>query len=141
MYLELLEDIIDPTLTNIIENDEHYLENQLIFQQDEAPPHYARLVREYLGKTFPGRWIRRRGPIEWLPLSPDLSLLDFFLWGDLNSKIYATQLASLEDLRQRIINECRQITPQMLQNVRQHFEQNLYYCMEVGGQHFEQLLR
>jgi len=33
MYLYLLEDIIDPVLTNIIKNDKHYLEDQLIFQQ------------------------------------------------------------------------------------------------------------
>ncbi|EFN72307.1 hypothetical protein EAG_00103, partial [Camponotus floridanus] len=63
-----------------------------------------------------------------------------FLWGHLKSKIYETQPASLEDLRQRIVNECHKITPQMLQNVRQRFEQNLYYCMEAGGQHFEHLL-
>ncbi|KYQ59324.1 hypothetical protein ALC60_01634, partial [Trachymyrmex zeteki] len=107
---------------------------------DGTPPHYARLVREYLNKTFPGRWIGRRGPIEWPPRSPDLSPLDFFLWGHLKSKIYATQPTSLEGLRQRIINESHQIIPQMLQNVRQRFEQNLYYCMEVDGQHFEQLL-
>ncbi|KYN11079.1 hypothetical protein ALC57_16780, partial [Trachymyrmex cornetzi] len=54
MYLELLEDI-DPTSTNIIENVEHYLENELIFQQDGTPLYYARFVREYLDKTFPGR--------------------------------------------------------------------------------------
>jgi len=79
IYLELLEDIIDPTLINIIENDEHYLEDQLVFQQDGTPPHYAQYVCEYLDQTFPDRWIERRGAIEWLPRSPDLSSLDFFL--------------------------------------------------------------
>jgi hypothetical protein len=74
------------------------------------------------------------------PRSPDLSPLDFFLWGHLKSKIYATQPTSLEDLRQRIVNECLQITPQILQNVRQRFEQNLYYCMESDGGHFQHLL-
>jgi len=36
--------------------------------------------------------------------------------------------------RQHVVNECRQITPQMLQNMRQCFKQNLYYCMEIGDQ-------
>ncbi|CAH1972456.1 unnamed protein product [Acanthoscelides obtectus] len=35
--------------------------------------------------------------------SPDLSPLDFFMWGHLKSKIYATQTTSLEDLRQKIL--------------------------------------
>ena len=29
----------------------------LWFQQDEAPPHYQRNVRDYLNDIFPGRWI------------------------------------------------------------------------------------
>lgn len=97
-------------------------------------------MREFLNHTFPNRWIGRRGAIEWPPRSPDLSPLDYFLWGHLKTKIYATQPDSLEDLRQRIINECRLVTPEMLQNVRQRFEQNLYNCMDAGGQHFEHLL-
>lgn len=140
MYLELLETAINPALTEIVENDERYLENRLIFQQDGAPPHYAHPVRNYLNQEFPERWIGRRGSIEWPPRSPDLSPLDFFLWGHLKSKIYATQPTSLQDLRERITNECHLITPDMLQNVRNRFEDNLYHCMEVGGQQFQHLL-
>ncbi|CAH2015936.1 unnamed protein product, partial [Acanthoscelides obtectus] len=77
---------------------------------DGTPPHYALRVRQYLDQTFPDRWISRRGAIEWPPRSPDVSPLDLFM---------------CEDLRQRIVNECLQITPQILQNVRQRFEQNL----------------
>lgn len=128
-------------LTNIIENDEHYLEDQLVFEQEGAPLHYALPVPQYLDQRFPGQWIGRRGAIEWPARSPDLSPLDFFLWGHLKNKIYATQPTSLEDLRQRIVNECRQITSQVLQNVRQRFEQNMYYCMQAGGGHFQHLLR
>ncbi|CAH1962421.1 unnamed protein product [Acanthoscelides obtectus] len=140
--LNVWANTIDPALTAIIENqnDRRYIANRLIFQQDGAPPHYALRVRKYLDQTFPDRWIGRRGAIEWPPRSPDLSPLDFFMWGDLKGKIYATQPTSLEDLRQRIVNECLQITPQILQNVRQRFEQNLYYCMESHGGHFQHLL-
>ena len=37
MYLDLLENTIDPALTHIIENDPAYNEHELIFQQDGAP--------------------------------------------------------------------------------------------------------
>ncbi|XP_018572308.1 uncharacterized protein LOC108911771 [Anoplophora glabripennis] len=43
MYLDLLENNIDPALTNIMENNENYFEDQLICQQDGAPPRYLRL--------------------------------------------------------------------------------------------------
>lgn len=44
-YLELFEDTNKPMLTNNIENDQNYLDNQLIFQQDGAPTHNALPVR------------------------------------------------------------------------------------------------
>lgn len=139
-YLELLSEFVYPQLVDIIENDDRYLEDHLIFQQDGAPPHYAQPVRAFLDRMFPGSWIGRRGPIEWPARSPDLTPLDFFLWGHLKNKIYVTEPESLEDLRHRIIEECRRITPEILRNVRSHFEQNLYLCMEMGGRQFEHLI-
>ncbi|KAJ4432435.1 hypothetical protein ANN_21054 [Periplaneta americana] len=49
------------------------------FQQNGATPHYGRRVMDFLNQMFPGRWIRRKGNIEWPARSPDLNPLDFFL--------------------------------------------------------------
>ncbi|KAJ8923944.1 hypothetical protein NQ315_006720 [Exocentrus adspersus] len=35
-------------------------------------------VRLFLNDVFPGKWIGKRGPIEWPARSPDLSPLDFY---------------------------------------------------------------
>nr|CAI5833004.1 unnamed protein product [Callosobruchus analis] len=35
-----------------------------------------------------GQWIGRRGPIEFPPRSPDLTPLDFFLWGTVKDEVY-----------------------------------------------------
>ncbi|KAG8296099.1 hypothetical protein J6590_065086 [Homalodisca vitripennis] len=43
-----------------------------------CPPHWGKIVRDYLNDTFPGRWIGRDGPIPWPPRSPDITPLDFF---------------------------------------------------------------
>ena len=37
----------------------------LHFQQDGAPAHYTKDVRQWLDETFPGHWIGCQGPIEW----------------------------------------------------------------------------
>jgi hypothetical protein len=34
-----------------------------------------------LNVNFPGQWLRRGGPIAWLPCSPDLTSLDFLFFG------------------------------------------------------------
>lgn len=141
IYLHLLQNTVDPTLTYLIENYGTFNEEDIHFQQDGAPPHYAATVRHFLDERFPGQWIGRRGPIEWPARSPDFNPLDFFLWGHLKTVCYATPPASVEDLQQRIEAECRRITPEMLQNVRRSFEARLYYCMEVDGKQFEHLLK
>ena len=47
------------------------------FQQDGAPHHYANCVREWLEINFNGRWVGRRGPIEWPARLLDLTPMDF----------------------------------------------------------------
>jgi len=53
--------------------------------QDGAPPHFSCFVTDVLNEIFPDTWIRRGVPIPWPPRSPDLSPLDFFLWGTLRA--------------------------------------------------------
>jgi hypothetical protein len=62
-------------------NSELYGNKKFYYQQDSAPPHYYRDVRAYLDQNVSGHWIGRRGPIDFPPRSPDLTTLDFYLWG------------------------------------------------------------
>ena len=50
------------------------------FQQDGAPPHTG-LALERLRERFTSRNISWKTDVPWAPHSPDLSPLDFFLWG------------------------------------------------------------
>jgi hypothetical protein len=59
----------------------------IMFQQDGAPPNFTVDVRKYLNHQFPDRWIGRDGPIRWAPRSPDLTPLDFFLWGHVKNVV------------------------------------------------------
>lgn len=40
---------------------------------------FAMCVHDYLNEIFPNRCIGRRGAMEWLARSPDLTLLDYFM--------------------------------------------------------------
>jgi len=60
----------------------------MYFQHDGAPSHYTRHVMQHLNYTFPNRWIGRGSTINWPPRSPDLTQLDFCLWGLMNSEVY-----------------------------------------------------
>ena len=62
-YLEMLQHFLISRLA-------HY-HDDVMFQQDDAPLHFASVVRDFLDEKFPGRWIGRRGPIEWPARLPD----------------------------------------------------------------------
>ena len=100
-YLEMLKSYFFPIL------QKKRLTKQIIFQQDGAPPHYSLEVRNWLNEKFPGKWTGRRGPIEWAPRSPDLTPLDFFLWGYLKQKVYMTPIKDLAELRLKITEHCQ----------------------------------
>ena len=62
----------------------------MYFQHDGAPSHYTLHVMQHLNDTFPNRWIGRGSTINWPPRSPDLTPLDFCLWGLMKSEVYRT---------------------------------------------------
>ena len=146
IYLDMLETQIAPLIEEAIETQEdedgnpNLDPNLIYFQQDGAPPHYTLAVRQWLNGRFANRWIGRRGTIEWPARSPDLTPLDFFLWGHLKSVIYKTQPLNLEDLKNRIRRECAEIPRNTFRKVRSEFSNRLYHCLATNGQHFEQLL-
>lgn len=60
--LNLLQDSIVPAMVDAAE-DQNIDFDDVYFQQDGAPAHFARDVRDFLDDTFPDRWIGRGGPI------------------------------------------------------------------------------
>ncbi|GBM38431.1 hypothetical protein AVEN_33718-1 [Araneus ventricosus] len=60
------------------------------FQYDGAPEHKISSVKQYLVEEFEEQIIGYGGFQEWPPRSPDLTPMDFFLWGYLKQQVYAT---------------------------------------------------
>lgn len=82
LYLDMIENTVEHLILECIEeNPDEFGDVPIIFQQDGAPPHYHRDVRNYLDHQYPGRWIGRRGAVEWPARSPDLTPMDFFFVG------------------------------------------------------------
>ena len=129
VYLDLLTEYVVPQL-----ND---LQPTIIFQQDGAPPHWGLHVRGFLNQTFPDRWIGRDGPIPWPPRSPDITPLDFFLWGYVKDIVYRTKIRDITDLKQRITDAIATIDEAMLQRTWQEIEYRLDVLRATNGAHVE----
>ena len=135
-YLEL---ILQQVVTQFTEDLPLVQLAALWMQQDGAPPHFGRIVREWLDANFPERWIGRAGPVAWPPRSPDLTPLDFFVWGYVKTLVYETAPQNINDLQERICNACATVTPAMLRSVRTELHRRLQLCIDVGGGHIEHL--
>jgi hypothetical protein len=89
-----------------------------VFQHDRAPTHSHYEMTTFLNRQLPKRWIGRRGPTFWPPRRPDLTLLEFFLWGFVKDEVYLpSMLINLNNLKDRIRTAIAKIDQPLLQNV------------------------
>jgi len=79
--------------------------------------HYFRRVREILDECFPDRWIGRGSPIVWQARSPDLNVLDYFVWGYVKAAVAHKRDGTQNEVRDEIIAALQTITSDSLCNV------------------------
>ena len=76
-YKNFLENTGPELLEEILLQERRYL----IFMHDGAPSHFSRVARAWLNSNYPKSCIGHLGPIIWPRRSPNLTPMDFFLWG------------------------------------------------------------
>jgi len=94
----------------------------------------------YPDENLPGQWIGQRGVVEFPLHSPDLTPLDFYLWGTLKYVVYRGKLTTLEVLWEEIEMACAAIHMDTLINVAQAGVRRNQKCQDAYGNHFEHLL-
>jgi hypothetical protein len=101
------------------------MDRDFVFQQDGALP-----WRDYfLPQPHVVAWIGRGGTIAWLPRSPDLTSLDFSVWGYDKDKVFVpTPPASLEELWARITEAVATIDVDMIQKIWDEFAYRWDIC-------------
>lgn len=136
-YLNLLRQEIGDLLDDIPLQQRH----QMIWQHDGAPQHYTLAVRNFLNRNY-NVWIGRGGPVTWPPRSPDLTPLDFYLWGALKNKIYKDQIGNVNMLKNRIREEINFLNndPHVFEQIRLNFIRRCQLCIHNNGGHFENVI-
>jgi transposase len=110
----------------------------MIFMQDGAPPHWSLAVRNFLSVTYPSRWMGRSSPnLPWPPYSPDLTPMDFFLWGWVKDRIYRTPVGNLNELRVRIEQAFQALPMDMVHRAISSYPRRLQLCLDCGGRSVE----
>ena len=134
-YLKLLMEDFFPTFCSIPNS------SNLLFQQDGAPPHWALHVRDWLNNNLADRWIGRGGPndrnITWPPRSPDLTPLDFYLWGHIKSLVYVKNYENLAHLKNSISAAFQEVKQETVSASIKNLEKRLKLVVQNGGAHIE----
>lgn len=132
-YLQFLENEIE----NFMQNLPLAEARNVMFQQDGAPAHNARVVVQFLNNTYGANWIGTNGPVRWPARSPDLTPLDFFYWPHIKEKVYASPPENLDDLRERITVAINNISIEQRENVLRKIVEKYDLCIQQNGGHFE----
>jgi hypothetical protein len=104
------------------------------FQQDNATAHKTRQTMERIHEFYDDR------VVQFPPRSPDLTILDYFIFPYLKNTVFKNNPHNLEELQEAIANACNAITVQMLENAFDNMKRRVNSCIEAGGEHFEHLL-
>jgi hypothetical protein len=139
IYLQFLQN----ELPVLLEEVPLQVRRNLWLQQDGAPAHNARIVQNYLEEGFGDRWIGTNGPVRWPPKSPDLTPLDFFLWGTLKNRVYEQRHMNIEELKDNITRACDHVKNdfRMLRKVtHKEVRKRLELLFDENGCHIEHLL-
>lgn len=111
------------------------------FQQDGAGGHRAYDTQDWIKQNFPDfisvdpHW---KNPIgDWPPNSPDLTVMDYFIWPYLESKACSKPHNSIAELKASLVKEWDKIPQEMIQNAIDNFPKRLRKCIDANGGHFE----
>ena len=107
--------------------------NKLMYQQDGAPCHTAKICSDYLKSENIEFWDKN----DWPPNSPDLNPLDYGIWGILEGEVYRKPPKSLEALKRRIQETWDQLQITIVNNCIDSFKKRLRKCVDAKGANFE----
>ena len=132
-YVQMLETKFLP----VIQDREEFVSGSLWFMQDGAPVHIGRNVRAWMQQNFEEREIGRYGSIHWPARSPDLTPMDFFVWGWVKDQVYRQPVNSLNQLKARITQTMHEMPLDFARNSLLSFKRRLQTCIDNNGQHVE----
>jgi len=134
-YLRFLEEELPRLLEDVPLNKR----GRMYFQHDGAPPHFSREVRNFLNYRFPGRWIGRCSPHNWPARSPELSPLDYCVWGWMKELVYSVKLGTRDALLGCILDAADRVrnSQRKLQRATRAVHNRAAACVAAGGGIFE----
>ena len=91
----------------------------------------------WLNTRFSQRLISHKSDFPWPARSPDLSPLDYFLWGFVKEKVFLSAPSNIAVLKNKVQEVIASIDANTLQNVVANFVVRIDKCIASNGYHVE----
>ncbi|KAG5323256.1 GVQW3 protein, partial [Acromyrmex heyeri] len=105
---EAVEDDARPGRPSTSKTDENVDEiRQLLIENRKLT---IREIRYILDTRYPDKWMGRGGSIIWLARSPDLNVLDYFIWGHIKDLVEHFRNGTEAEARETILAAFKTIT-------------------------------
>ncbi|KYN08431.1 hypothetical protein ALC62_00585 [Cyphomyrmex costatus] len=78
-----------------------------------------------------------RSPHNWPPRSPDLTILDYYLWGTIKDLVYRERPTTAEDMKNRIRQAIQSLDSAEIRRATDDFQRRVTACINARGEHFE----
>ena len=76
-------------------------------------------------------------PTLWPARSPDITPLDFFLWGYVKTNVFKSEIKDIDDLKTKITEAVASVRPEMLVKTWTEVKSRLEMLAENGERHIE----
>ncbi len=126
--LKVMQEVVLPWIAdNYISQGFKY-----VWQQDGAPGHTSKRTQECLSENLEF-WPANL----WPPASPDLSPLDYAMWGVMEARTCATPHRNVNDLKTSVEREWAALSGGVIIKSCQSFRPRIEAMLAVDGGHFE----
>ena len=127
-YCDLLDEVLVPWL----DNQTLALCKKLVFMQDNAPAHSARVMKQYLADLG----IEDKNLMIWPPNSPDLNPIENF-WSIIKHKIYTNnaQFSSKQGLWEAIERALKSVDVQTIKNLTESINNCIFDVIKCQGRY------
>lgn len=125
-------------LPSLIQDCHNLLQQDFVFQQDEAPAHTAHQTPEWLEAHCPD-YVKKD---QWPPNSPDLNPLDYCVWGLMLAeyKKHRPKPSNKAELKAVLQTIWDSLPQESIDKAVLGFRKRLLACVRVDGGHFEHVL-
>ena len=104
------------------------MNKKLIFQQNNAPCHTAKIVKEWFSQ-------HTLEVLEWPVRSPDLSPIEH-IWADIDRLLVKEPVANLTDLKSELNRHWYAYPRQKCINLIESMRNRIHLCIKAKGGHF-----